>query len=158
MVSGILKPTVSASSKHVDLLRAIRRLVHQLKPKVEFYHIYGNHDNSKTLDDLPQEAQLNVIVGDMTQREFDHVREHSTFTPNISFHREGWVVKVGGVKLENNLLPNIRKWIAKRKLRRYLFEKDHIAWNTFPLRMREMPIFRYMLGVINVDNNDIFKH
>ena len=55
------------------------------------------------------------------------------FTPNVLFHHEGWVAKVGGVKLQDNLLPNIRNWIAKSKLRRYLFEKDHIAWNIFPM-------------------------
>ena len=69
----------------------------------------------------------------MAQCKFDHAHEISTFTPNVLFHHKGWVAKVGGVKLQDNLLPNIRNWIAKRKLRRYLFEKDHIAWNIFPI-------------------------
>ena len=64
-ISGISNPTVAASSKHFDLLRAIRCLVHRLKTKVEFYHIYGHQDKSKTFNDLPREAQLNVIVDDM---------------------------------------------------------------------------------------------
>ena len=132
-ISGILNPTVLSSTRHFSLLWAIRRLIHQLKTKVEFHHIYGHQDNSKAYDDLPRDAQINVIVDDMAQRNFDHVHEHSTFSPNVLLHHEGWVVKVGGIKLQDNILPNIRNWIAKRKLRRYLFEKDLIAWNTFPL-------------------------
>ena len=91
---------MSAYSKYFYQLRAIRRLVHQLKTKVEFYHIYRHQDNSKTFDDLPQDAQLNTIVDGIAQREFDHAHEHSTFTPSTLFHREGRVVKVGGVKLK----------------------------------------------------------
>ena len=110
-----MNPTVSASSKHFDLLGAIRRLVHKLNTIVEFYHIYGHQDKRKTFNDLPREAQLNVIVGDMAQSEFDHAHENSTFTPNVLFHHEGWVAKVGGVKLQDNLLPNIRNWIANKE-------------------------------------------
>ena len=47
------------------------------------------------------------------------------------FHHEGWSIKIGGVKLQDKLLLHIRNWVAKRKLRRYLFETDLITWNIF---------------------------
>ena len=40
---------------------------------------------------------------------------------------------IGSVKLQDNLLPHLRIWIAKKKLRCYLYEKDFIAWNVFSL-------------------------
>ena len=40
---------------------------------------------------------------------------------------------IGGVKLQDNLLPHLCTWIGRKKLRRHLYEKDLIAWNVFPL-------------------------
>ena len=59
------------------------------------------------------------------------------------FHYEGRSVKTGGVKLQDKLLPHIRNWVAKRKLRRYIFEKDLIAWNILPSIDFE-PLYIYM--------------
>ena len=83
---------MSAYSKYFDQLIAIRRLVHQLKTKVEFYHIYRHQDNSKTFDDLPQDAQLNTIVDGIAQREFDHAHEHSILHRMYYFTmNDGWL-------------------------------------------------------------------
>ena len=72
-----------------------------------------------------------MIVDDLAQVAFDKSHENSNFLSNVFFHHEGWSVSIGGVKLQDKILPHIRNWIAKRKLRKYLFEKDLIAWNMF---------------------------
>ena len=128
-----IKPYRIINIKIFDLVRAIRRLSHSLETTVVFYHIYGHQDSRSSYNLLTRPAQLNVIVDNLAQAEFDKSHENSNFLPNASFHHEGWSVTIGGVKLQDKILPHIRNWIAKRKLRRYLFEKDLIAWNMFPL-------------------------
>ena len=122
-IPGKPSPAVSSTSKHFDLVRAIRRLNHSLKTTVVFYHIYGHQDTKLPYNLLSRPAQLNVIVDDLAQTAFDKSHESSNFLPNTSFHHEGWSVKIGGVKLQDKILPHIRNWIAKRKLRRYLLKK-----------------------------------
>ena len=131
-ISGKSNPTMSSTSKHFDLVRVICRLNYSLKTSVEFYHIYGHQDKNLPYHLLPRTAQLNVIVDDLAQDQFDKAHENSNFLPNVLFHHEGWSIKIGGVKLQDKLLPHIRNWVAKRKLREYLFEKGLIAWNIFP--------------------------
>ena len=131
-ISGKSNPMVSSTSKHFDLVRAIRRLNYSLQTTVIFYHIYGHQDKNLPYYLLPRPAQLNVIVDDLAQVQFDRSHENSSFHSNVFFYHEGWSVAIGGVKLQDKILPHIRNWIAKRKLRKYLFEKDLIAWNMFP--------------------------
>ena len=68
----------------------------------------------------------------MTQDTFDNAYETTIFLPNKCFQSEGWIEEIGGVKLQDRLCPHIQEWIGKRRLRRYLFEKDLIAWDIFP--------------------------
>ena len=132
-IASILSPTVPPSAKHFDLIKAIRRLHHSISTNVEVYHIYGHQDSHTNYQLLSRDAQLNVLVDDMAQTYFDTSFEGNTFIPNARFHHEGWTASIGGVKLQDNILPHIRNWIGKKKLRRYLYEKDLIAWNVFPL-------------------------
>ena len=90
---------------------------------------------------MPRDAQLNIIVDEIAQQVFDTAHESSSFIPNATFLHEGWIVEICGVKLQDSIAMNIRQWISKRNLRRYLYEKDLIAWNVFlntdfePLRL-----------------------
>ena len=131
-ILGKSNPTVSSTSKYFDLVIAIWRLSHSLNTTVNLYHIYGHQDKYLPNHLLPRPAQLNVIVDDLAQVQFDKSHENSSFLPNVLFHHEGWSVAIGGVKLQDKILPPIRNWVAKRKLRRYLFETDLITWNMFP--------------------------
>ena len=131
-ISSILDPTVSSSVKHFDLVKAIRRLHYSLKTNIQCYHIYGHQDKKTPYHMLSRDAQLNVLVDEAAQDYFDKSHEHHSFIPNALFHHEGWVATIGGVKLQDNLLPHLRTWIGKKNLRRYLYEKDFIAWNVFP--------------------------
>ena len=77
---------------------------------------------------LPRDAQLNILIDETAQDYFDKSYEHHSFITNALFHHEGWVVTIGGVKLQDKILSHLRTWIGKKKLRRYLYEKDLIAW------------------------------
>ena len=63
-ISGKSNPSVSSTSKHFDLVRAIRRLNRSLETTVAFYHIYGHQDKNIPYHLLPRPSQLNVIVDD----------------------------------------------------------------------------------------------
>ena len=66
---------------------------------------------------LPRPAQSKVISDNLAQDQFDNSYESFKFMPNVLFNNEGWSVKICGVKLQEKLLPHIRNWVAKKKLR-----------------------------------------
>ena len=128
-----MDPTVTITAKHFDIVKAIRRLHHSLATSVTCYHVYGHQDNHTPYSMLPRDAQLNVLLDEVAQDYFDLSYLNDTFLPNARFHQEGWVVSIGGVKLQDRISSCISDWIGKKCLRRYLYEKDLIAWNVFPL-------------------------
>ena len=73
--AGLLNPTVAVSNKYLGLLRAIRRLNHRFKTKAQVYHIYGHQYTHTAFHLLPRSAQLDIIVDDLAQREFDTAHE-----------------------------------------------------------------------------------
>ena len=126
-MSGVDSQSVAVQTKHFDLVKAIRRIRSVLRTKTSFYHIYGHQDRSKPIHSLSRDAQLNVLVDNKAQEAFDQAFEHFSFKPNKIFFQEGWTVSIGGIKLQDNIAFNIRQWIGKNNLRRYLYQKDLIA-------------------------------
>lgn len=57
---------------------------------------------------LPRDTQLNVLVDQVAQDYFDSSYLNNTFLPNALFHQEGWVVSIGGVKLQDRISSSIR--------------------------------------------------
>ena len=53
-MSGQHKSRVSSSTRHLDLIKAIRYIQHQLKTQIEFYHLYGHQDESTNYTSLPR--------------------------------------------------------------------------------------------------------
>ena len=131
-IAGGISPTAPSRSKHIDLIKAIKCLRASLCTVTSFYHIYGHQDNHTSFHTLPRDAQLNVLVDSAAQTAFELAHEHSSFKQNAKFFHEGWTVEIGGVKLHDKFSSHVRHWIAKRKLRHYLYQKDLIGWNTFP--------------------------
>ena len=115
----------------MDLVKAIRRLIQSLISEISFYHLYGHQDKSTCYHNLPRDAQLNVLVDHLAQQELDNAHVNNNFNVNAKFHYEGWVVHLGGTKLQDRLGPNIRDWIGKQKLHQHLINKDMLGWNTF---------------------------
>ena len=53
---------VNQSTKHADLIRAIRRLKDSLPVTICFIHVDGHQDKTIAIKDLPRLAQLNVAM------------------------------------------------------------------------------------------------
>jgi hypothetical protein len=51
---------INQTTKHADLIQAIRRLNEKLPILVRFVHIDGHQDHTTAVQDLPRLAQLNV--------------------------------------------------------------------------------------------------
>ena len=84
-----LQPSICI--KHIDLIRAIRKLATSLPIKVTFTHIYGHQDNDNTYAQLDQPSQINV---DMDSAAKQHLRDlihlpNLPPCPTITSH-EGW--------------------------------------------------------------------
>ena len=142
-ISGSTSPTVAAKSKHLDLIKAIKTIRASLRTTTIFYHIYGHQDKHTPFHKLPRDVQLNIIVDAKAQSAFDIAHEYSSFYPNATFFHEGWITIIGGVKINDQHAFHIRQWIAKRKLRHYLYQKDLIAWDVFP-KLDFEPLRKYL--------------
>ena len=55
--------------QHSNILRCIRRVVHELPIDVTFFHVYGHQDDDCEFEDLLRDAQLNVIC-DLNTKSF----------------------------------------------------------------------------------------
>ena len=92
----------------------------------------GTRTTHTSVQLLPKDAQLNIIVDNTAQQKFDTAHEHSLFISNAKLFHEGWFVEIGGVKLQDKIAFHVQQWIGKKILRQYLYEKDLVAWTVFP--------------------------
>ena len=122
---------VSPTTKHMDLVRAIRHTCGNLSTSVSFYHLYGHQDDTTPLHLLPRDVQLNVQVDAMAQQHLDMCILHNTCHRQPTFNNEHWHVIIGGIKLQDSVSYHLRRWIGKQNLRRYLYQRGLISWTGF---------------------------
>jgi hypothetical protein len=123
---------VSLSTKHADLIRAIRVLKHKLPITITFEHVYGHQDDRLAFADLPRLAQLNVIMD-------HHAKEkvldlHANFpSPRCpaSIAYEGWQCSVNGVKISSNPGKAVRRAVFGTQLCTHLTGKNRITQLAF---------------------------
>ncbi|MCK7581435.1 MAG: hypothetical protein MZV65_41255 [Chromatiales bacterium] len=72
---------VNQSTKHVDLIRAIRRLKDSLSVKICFVHVDGHQDTTMAIKDLPRLAQLNVAMDLQAKARLHSLIEASALSP-----------------------------------------------------------------------------
>ena len=142
-ITGVYTPTVAIHSKHFDLVKDIRWLRTSLTISIIFYHLYGHQDQHTSVHLFPWGVQLNIIMDRNTQQASNTANESSSFIPNATFLHEGWIVDIGGVKLQDNIATHIRQWIGKQILRRYSYKKGMIARNIF-LNIDFEPLRHYL--------------
>ena len=131
--SMIDDPKVSITHKHVDLLKAIRRLRQLTTTTISSFHIYGHQDAHTSYHNLSRAAQLNVQVDKMAQCKLIDAFDRNTFIPQPTFPQEGYQLWLNGRKIQCNVRANLRRYIGHRNLRQYLYNKGLIAWNTYPM-------------------------
>ena len=124
---------VPSTKMHMDILKAIRRLKVKLKTTVEVYHLYGHQDDKTEYSNLPRDAQLNVNVDIEAKAALQEAHCHNSFATNAVFPAEGWQVWAGDRKLQGRFRHELRYYLGKINLRKYLYHSHAISWNTFPL-------------------------
>ena len=130
-MSEAISANVKSSCKHMDLVRAIRRTQNILTSTIEFFHVYGHQDNNTLFHLLSREAQLNVQVDATAQKHLEDCIIRNDFIRQPVFINEGWFVVIGGVKIQDSVSTHVQRWIDKRRLRQYLYDKGLISWTGF---------------------------
>jgi hypothetical protein len=124
---------VSQTTRHADLIRAIRRLKDRLPIPVTIIHIYGHQDQTAAYQTLPCRAQLNI---EMDIKAKTHLR--SLISANSSpllvapLQGEGWQCMIDGVKLSSHPAPAVYKSAASKQLRKHLHSKHILTFDAFP--------------------------
>ena len=133
-MSGTGKGKVNAHRKHMDLLKSIRRIKVLLKTNMRLHHVYGHQDDLRIdTRSLPRQAQLNIEMDQLAKYGLSTAYEHNSAHINFVFPTEAWTVSIGGVKLHDGFQYHLKNWIGQDRLRDYLFDKNILAWNVFPL-------------------------
>ena len=70
--------------------------------------MHVHQDKNTPYNFLTTPDQSNFISDDLAQDQFDNSHEKSKIVPNVLLRDEGCSVKIGGVKLQDKLLPHIR--------------------------------------------------
>lgn len=129
-LSGKRALNVSMSTKHVDLIRAIRIIVHKLPISVTFFHIDGHQDKILPFHLLDRPAQLNVMM-DTTAKQYIDEMAQATITPAPSeIMMEGWSCTVRDVKATTDPTSLILREIHLNTMREFLARPDHLRLTT----------------------------
>ena len=83
---------VQITNKHMDLVKAIRKMMKLIKTKVDIQHIYGHQDETVPFSKLSREAQLNIQVDKQAQEALDKAYENQSFIKQPIFYQEGFHV------------------------------------------------------------------
>ena len=125
-----------ASLKHVDLIRAIRRIIHDLPIKVLLMHVQGHQDDDSSHKLTPME-QLNVEADALAKAHLDKLIEADKGQilgpcPN-HIHKEGTRLLIDGTKITSQAAPTIRHAVFAPAMRQYLDSRDLLSAEAFDL-------------------------
>jgi hypothetical protein len=123
---------VSPSTKHSDLIRAIRTLKYKLPITVTFVHVYGHQDDFLSFATLPRLSQLNVLMDHRAKTHLQMLASQSP-TPLCSalLPHEGWRCSVANIKITSDPGKTIRHTVFGSKLCKHLVNKQRISTPAF---------------------------
>jgi hypothetical protein len=122
---------VNLKCKHVDLVRAIRRLKEALPIKVHFRHIAGHQDRKFSMQQLSRREQLNVIMDDSAKRYLIRLIEQQPPLGPSSIEGEGWSCWIKGKKLTSDPALPVRQHVFSNDLKTYLHNKKKLDKECF---------------------------
>ena len=126
---------VALAKSNADLIRAIRRLRHELPISLSFSHVKGHQDDEFWFEKLTRVAQLNVLM-DKLAKDF-LVRLICLPLPSPpcpdTIRGEGWRCRVDGVKVTSDPDQQVRHSIFGNRMRQYLHERDRLHQDAFHL-------------------------
>lgn len=131
-LSGYKNLQFSLSTKHADLIRAIRIITSKLPISVTFLDIAGHQDDDLLYEQLDRPAQLNV---DMDRKAKSYLRRlfrqsHAPAVPT-DVHDEGWRCIVRDTKITSSPAEPIRFHIAAKILQTHLHDRDVLPASLF---------------------------
>jgi hypothetical protein len=123
---------VNQSTKHVDLIRAIRRLKDSMSVKICFVHVDGHQDNTTAIQDLPRLAQLNVEMDLQAKARLRSlIAASASPLPKAPIYYEGWRCVVDGIKITSDPAAIVRNSIFGKQLQASLQERDLLSSDAF---------------------------
>lgn len=125
---------VAQRTKHVDLIRAVRRLVKDIPVKIKFEHVDGHQDRLQRFKELGVMAQLNVMMDTLAKRHLKALTDLDAYPEqNHTISWEGWECWVDDTKITSDPGPAIRKSIFGKELKAFLVERGRISSTGFDL-------------------------
>ena len=124
---------VSITHKHMDILKAIRRMRKTIETSTTSYHIYGHQDKHTPYHKLSREVQLNIQMDEIAQRILIETFENKGFVSQPVFPKEGYQLWLKSMKIHSHYRTHLRRHIGSKNLQQYLYDKQIVAWNIYPL-------------------------
>jgi len=105
---------VPGSSKHADLIRAIRATRDACPLTLQFRYIAGHQDNFSRLEDLPLPAQLNVQADTMAKQAL-HLLGSKNASPVFSpLSGVRWTLAISGSPVSSDPRPPLLYHLSSR--------------------------------------------
>lgn len=117
---------VPMSTKHVDLIRAIRTIVSELPILVTFFHIDGHQDKFVPFASLDRPAQLNVMMDATAKDYIDELAAGGNDPAPSEIRMEGWSCIVGDVKTTTDPTDVILHSIHRNSMKEWLARPEHL--------------------------------
>jgi hypothetical protein len=139
---------INQSTKHADLIRAIRRLKDSLPITIHFVHIDGHQDRQTAFENLPRLAQLNVEMDHRAKERLRALIDSSAPPlPAAHLHKEGWRCTINGVKITSDPARAIRRAVFGKRLQTHLHQRNildstafhDVDWDAIELASESFP-------------------
>ena len=126
---------VALAKSNADLIRAIRRLRHELPITISFSHVKGHQDDELWFDKLTRVAQLNVLMDRLAKDFLLKLICLPLPTPPCpdTIRGEGWRCRVDGIKVMSDPEQQVLHSIFGNRMRQYLHERGRLHQDAFPL-------------------------
>jgi hypothetical protein len=119
---------VNQTTKHADLVRAIRRLKASLPIKVRFVHVDGHQDRNQDVHSLPRLAQLNIAMDHRAKAcLISLISSSAPPLRDAPLRGEGWLCLVNGIKITSDPAPVIRKAVFGHRLQQHLQARNLLS-------------------------------
>ena len=105
---------VQIKNKHIDLVKAIRKMRKLLNTEISIIHIYGHQDKKTPYHMLTREAQLNVQVDKQAQDALDEAFENQRFVKQPVFVQEGFQLWLEEEKIHCDFRKELRTYMEKK--------------------------------------------
>lgn len=134
--------------KNADIITAIWKLTNASPIEWEFYHLHGHQDDNVSFQDLPRDAQLNVLADAAAKQHCNLLMEnqqHTTaYTPWLPYQRHR--THHYGKLISGEYKETIRTTIQSKRARQYWinkydFTEEHTIQIDWDLRQRSLQTF-----------------